>query len=361
MATYIYKAIILTSLLTGLASNTQADQVPQLTVPSKQIPLPAGASQALRDAITEFTPRQYEDEVSNVPKDKAQWLALIQQANAEQKKKVKAMKKQFGVEVELLELNGVKVRKITPPNPAPELADMAYIDIHGGAYILFGGLPSIEEGILVAARVGMTVFSVDYRMPPAHPYPAALEDTVKVYQALLAHYSSDKLVMGGTSAGGGLTVATTQHLAKLNLPLPRMLYLGTPWVDLTKTGDTQFSNEILDRILVTYDGTLGGAAQLYAGKRDIDDPLLSPLYASVEGFPPVYLVSGTRDMFLSDTVRLNRKLRDAGVDTVLDVYEGVSHADYLVAYQTPESESVYKELATMIKRLAPPNSPVATR
>jgi len=113
---------------------------------------------------------------------------------------------------------------------------------------------------------------------------------------------------------------------------------------LTKTGDTLYTNEGIDRILLTYQGFLAASAKLYAGSESLTHPSISSLYGNFDGFPPTLLVSGTRDMFLSDTVRVNRKLRNANVRTQLEVFEGLSHADYVVAYETPESLSVYQEL-----------------
>ncbi len=113
------------------------------------------------------------------------------------------------------------------------------------------------------------------------------------------------MALGGTSAGGGLALAATQKLRQLGLDLPGALWAGTPWADLTKTGDSQFTNEGIDRMLVTYDGILEAAAKLYAGSQDLKTTLISPVYGTFEGFLPTYLVTGTRDLFLSDTVRVH--------------------------------------------------------
>lgn len=141
-----------------------------------------------------------------------------------------------------------------------------------------------------------------------------------------------------------MLLAFVQGLIESGSPTPKAIYAGTPWADLTKTGDSLYTNEGIDRILVTYDGSLGASARLYAGNTSLTHPKVSPVYGEFTNFPPTLLVTGTRDMFLSDTVRVNRKMRDAGVTTVLEVYEGLSHADYLVSHQTPESQSVYRQL-----------------
>ena len=130
--------------------------------------------------------------------------------------------------------------------------------------------------------------------------------------------------------------------------MPGALYLGTPWADLTDTSDSLHTNEGIDRILVTYDGMLTGAARLYANGTELTDPLISPVYGDFSGFPPTYLVTGTRDMLLSDTARVHRKLRQAGVVADLNVYEGLSHAEYAFLTGSPEYLQTYGELAQFL-------------
>ena len=105
--------------------------------------------------------------------------------------------------------------------------------------------------------------------------------------------------------------------------LPAAIAPGSPWADLTKTGDTFYSHNLVDNFQVSYDGYLKDSAYLYANGRDLKDPMLSPIYGDLHGFPPTILTSGTRDLFLSLTVRVHRKLRQAGVDAALQVFEGL--------------------------------------
>ena len=129
--------------------------------------------------------------------------------------------------------------------------------------------------------------------------------------------------------------------------MPGALYAGTPWADLTKTGDSQFTNEGIDRLLVTYSGLLEGAANLYADGRDLKTPLISPVYGDFAGFPPTVLFSGTRDLFLSDTVRVHRQMRSAGVAADLHVFEAVSHGEFGMV-GTPEAEQFTSELGAFL-------------
>ncbi len=118
---------------------------------------------------------------------------------------------------------------------------------------------------------------------------------------------------------------------------------------LTKTGDSHFTNEGIDRMLVSYDGLLEGAAKLYADGRNLKTPLISPVYGDFTDFPPTYLVTGTRDLFLSDTVRVHRKMRVARVVAELNVYEGVSHGDYMFT-DSPELQQTFGELGAFLLR-----------
>jgi acetyl esterase/lipase len=141
------------------------------------------------------------------------------------------------------------------------------------------------------------------------------------------------------------SLAKVQRSISEGLPLPAAIAPATPWSDLSKTGDSYFTNDSVDNALVAYDPLLSAEAKLYANGRDLKDPHLSPVYGDFHGFPPTILTTGTRDLFLSNTVRVHRKLRQAGVVAQLEVYEGQSHAQYLPDPAAPESKEVFEEIA----------------
>jgi len=312
----------------------------------RTLPLPSAASSQLQAAIQDFSP----PDRSVFPTSDAEWLVKIEQAGERSAPGISIMLEQTPVDVVQDRLAGVKIHRVTPDQVSPENEKRLFLYAHGGAYVYGGGDAGITEAILIANRIGIPVLSVDYRMPPNYPFPAAIDDMVSVYKALLKSRSAKSIIIGGTSAGGGLALAAVHQYQKLNLPIPAAIYAGTPWADLTKTGDTLFTNEGLDRSLVTYDGFLAAAARLYAGKYDMKNPLLSPVYGDFSDFPPTILVSGTRDLFLSDVVRTHRKLREADVIADLHVYEGMSHAGYIRSSDTPESKNMYSELGAFIDK-----------
>jgi epsilon-lactone hydrolase len=149
----------------------------------------------------------------------------------------------------------------------------------------------------------------------------------------------------GTSTGGGLTLAMILRAKAENTPLPAAIAPSTPWSDLADIGDSYKTNEWVDNVLVTWNGWLGDAARLYAGSHDMKEPYLSPIYGDFQGFPPAILTSGTRDLFLSNTVRTHRKLRRAGVEADLNIYEGQSHAQFDNDPDAPETKEAFTDIA----------------
>jgi epsilon-lactone hydrolase len=170
-----------------------------------------------------------------------------------------------------------------------------------------------------------------------------VDDAVTVLRHLLKGRPAKSIAFGGTSGGGNLAMATLQHLIELGLDVPEALYLGTPGTDMSKTGDSWYTNDGLDRILVTYEAFVEACARLYADGRDLKDPLVSPQYGDVDGFPPTLLVTGTRDLLLSNTARAHIKPRQAGVVADILVYDGTAHGDYIAVMDSPESLHAYAE------------------
>ncbi len=313
------------------------------TIGPRILPAPVAASEELRSTIASIPAPDVA--MSSQPLDDATLTAM----GAPMSLDLDALGKSAGVTITRDTIAGVKVYHVTPDRIAPEHKNHLFVHVHGGGYVLEGGDSSVTEAVVVAASSGIRALSIDYRMPPDAPFPAAVDDTIAVYREVLKTRQPGQIAIGGTSAGGGLSFAAIHQMKSLNLPVPGAIFAGTPWADLTKTSDTLYSLEGIDRILVSYDGLVESLALFYADGQDLRNPLISPLYGDFNGFPPTILVSGTRDMFLSDTVRAHRKLRDAGVVADLHVFEGLSHAGYLVAAGSPESISTFQEVSMFFK------------
>jgi monoterpene epsilon-lactone hydrolase len=251
-----------------------------------------------------------------------------------------ALLERFGVKSEAVVVNGVNAYMLTPSAIPPENRNRLLVHVHGGCYVMGGG--GTAEGIYMAGFGHYKVLSVDYRRPPAAFYPAALDDVVSAWKGAAKMADPKNMGMIGLSAGGALTLSAILRLKQEGLPLPAAIAPGTPMSDLTGKGDSLNANFMVDNVLVGV-GRCDAMAEYYAHGHDLKDPMLSPIYGDMHGFPPAILTTGTRDLLLSSTVRVHRKLRQAGVEAELHVYEGQSHAQY--NSDTPEGKEAYEEIA----------------
>jgi epsilon-lactone hydrolase len=333
-------AVSATAGLAQTASTEQGREIPAYT-----LPVPEDISPQMR-ALVAAPPLPWDIH----PKSIAEWKELVAKVAAPAKTLLPAMREKLGVKLEQATIGGVNVYVLTPQTIAPENQNRVFIHFHGGAYVLNPGEPGTREGTLMAGFGRAKVISVDYRTSSDAPYPAALDDCVAVYRELLKTMPAQRIAVFGTSTGGALTMALVLRARQEGLALPAALAPGSPWSDMTKTGDTFYSHNLVDNFQVSYDGYLKDSAYLYANGRDLKDPMLSPIYGDLKGFPPTILTSGTRDLFLSLTVRTHRKLRRAGVEADLQVFEGVSHAQYTINPDAPETREAFEEIARFFDR-----------
>lgn len=315
-------------------------------VSSTSLALPEGVSDEMRESLREHPPMR-----ASLYKLIFRFMSVSQlmEQVAEMDKlraaTVEEIADKYSVSIEQDSIDGVNVYWLTPDTLDPKHEGHLFVNLHGGGYIMGAGMSGNNEAVLIAARAKVKVLAVDYRMPPEYPAPAGLNDVAAVWKHLLKTRSADSMALGGTSAGGGLTLGSTHKFKDLGLELPGALYAGTPGVDCHKTGDSHYINEGIDRALVSWHGTLRMICEdLYPGELGAKHPYVSPLRGEFENFPPTYLISGTRDLLLSDTVLVHRKLRRAGVEADLHVCEGQSHADYSSVWDSPESREHYAEL-----------------
>jgi acetyl esterase/lipase len=240
-------------------------------------------------------------------------------------------------------VGGVKVYDIVPAGVDVDDARI-YFDIHGGAFITCYGDACRAQATRVAADLGRHVWSVDYRTPPDHKYPAPLDDCLTVYRTLVECSGPRNIIVGGTSAGANLAAALILRARDEGLPLPAAAVLHTPHLDMTNASDSLQTNRGLDAALSASDMT--SIREVYAGGQDYRNPYLSPLFADlVQGFPTTFLSTGTRDMFLSDTVRFHAALRAADVQAELHVTEAASHGNF---HGAPEEDHINREVRKFI-------------
>ena len=226
--------------------------------------------------------------------------------------------------------------------------DAVSVVVHGGGWATMGGAYAKALAARHAAEFGCTAWSVDYRKPPHHPFPAAVDDVVAVYRALLSERSASAIFMSGPSAGGNLVAAAVLAIRSAGLPVPGAIGLFTPVVDMTQGSDTVQTNMGIDNMLRR---PLDPMIELYAGGHPLDDPLLSPLFGALDGFPPTFLQTGTRDVLLSDTVRMHRALLRAGVTAELQVWEAMPHGGF--GGFTPEDREMMDCFKAFVQRHVP--------
>jgi epsilon-lactone hydrolase len=312
------------------------------TVPGRSIPVPTTASKELQASIA--APYRVPNWNAN-PKSAAEWKQLIEKAAAAGATARQEAREKLGVTMEETVISGVKAFILSPKVIPAVNQNRLLVHVHGGGYVYNPGEAGTGEATLMAAYGGFKVVSIDYRMPPDFPYPAAMDDAMAVWKTVLTRQDPRNIAIFGTSTGGGMTLAMILRAKAEGLALPAAIAPGTPWSDLTETGDSYRTNEWVDNVLVSYHGYLGRAAELYANGHDLKDPQLSPIYGDFTGFPPAILTSGTRDLFLSLTVLTHRKLRRAGVEAELQVFEGMSHAQYVFDAFAPETKETFGEIA----------------
>ncbi|MFT5203834.1 MAG: monoterpene epsilon-lactone hydrolase [Candidatus Aldehydirespiratoraceae bacterium] len=314
----------------------------RIVVPSREIPVPAHLS---AEAQTVLSMSLFESTPYPALDDHAAWTEMITARDAMLLPMFEAMGSGVVAEVDEIDIDGVAVHVITPEET--ENDEQVVLDFHGGALILGGGACSRASGMIRAGALRSRIWSVDYRMPPDHPYPTPLDDCVAAYRSLLEQCRPEDIVVSGGSAGANLAGALVLRARDEGLPLPGSLVLMTPELDLTESGDTFHTNLGIDAFLTP----LMPVNLLYADGHDLSHPYLSPLLGDFErGFPPTFLSSGTRDLFLSNAVRMHQALRAAEVHTELHILEGAPHGGFMGS--APEDRELNRQTRRFISEAA---------
>ena len=256
-----------------------------------------------------------------------------------------------------VEVAGAAAYELVPAHVTDPGAAPVVVELHGGAMVSGGGELAWRASAPTAVRRDAVTWAVDYRMPPEHPFPAALEDCLSVYREAVARHGARRVLVSGFSAGGNLAAAVVLRAREEGLSVPAGLVLLSPALDLTESGDSF-------RTLRDVAGLapMPLANRLYAGGRELAHPHLSPLFGDVAGFPPTFLQSGTRDLFLSNAVRMHRRLLDAGVEVELRVLEAAGHGGF--GGGTPEDEALLGDVLAFEARVlgtGPVGAPLRSR
>jgi epsilon-lactone hydrolase len=219
---------------------------------------------------------------------------------------------------------------------------------HGGVYVIGSAAQTVPLVSDLARRARAKAVTVDYRLAPEHPYPAAVDDARAAYEGLLAQgVDAGQIALAGESAGGGLAVATLLALRDAGTPLPSSAFLMSPYADLTLSGETILGNQSIDPIL-TPEG-LRLRVPDYVGDADASDPQISPIFGDLSGLPPLLIQVGSHEILLSDALRLAGRAAMDEVPVTLEVTPGVPHVFQGFAAMLDEGDAALDRASTFLK------------
>lgn len=251
-------------------------------------------------------------------------------------------------EYEIIEMEHFKMEYLRPSGVC---TGRVILQIHGGGYI--GPMKNTYRDFAIQyskRSLGGDVLTIDYRVAPEFPYPAALEDAVSAYRWLIEEkkYAPEKIVIAGDSAGGGLTLALTLYLKDHHIPMPAGLVVMSPWTDLTCSGESYTTNYTRDpQFGNTTDSMLYNRS--YIGDADPKDPYLSPIFGDYHRFPPILMQVGSEEMLLSDTLSVAEKIRSVHGKLRLSVYDGMFHVFQMALRLIPESREAWAEAGRFLE------------
>ncbi len=228
----------------------------------------------------------------------------------------------------------------------------SFLYFHGGGYLTGSSRTHRSLASRISRASGARVLLPNYRLAPEHRFPAAVEDSVAVYRWLIADgMDPARLVVGGDSAGGGLTLAMLTLLRDAGDPLPAATVLLSPWTDLAGTGESMVTRADDDPWLDP--SQMPAGVRAYVGDTDPKDPLASPLYAELHGLPPMLIQVGTAEIVLDDSRRLAVKAREAGVEVVLDEWEDQIHVFQAFAPYIPKARPAIHQIGLFVRQRVP--------
>lgn len=303
------------------------ERPPGIHLPTRSMPLPASLSQEARDFL--LTPPLLDFSTGPM------W-AYRQTIDDQFAQLAKLQRAIWPVEVAQREINDVRAHIVSPPKETLRSKEHILLNIHGGGFVVGSG--SLVEAIPIAHSMGIAAIVPDYRLAPEHPFPAGLDDIVKLYTQLIEDYAPEKIIIYGSSAGAAITLQMMLRLKELGIPLPAAIGAFSPPADLSDFGDSGH--------LYSLNGTWGGPhvplddplseIRSYLGGIDPKDPRVSPVYADLAGFPPTLLLAGSRDLLLSCTTRMHLALLSAGAEAELAIFDAMPHCHWF-AFHLPEA------------------------
>ncbi len=253
------------------------------------------------------------------------------------------------IAVEEIQIGNVHAEKYSVKSKNRNTRILLYL--HGGGYFMGSAKAFTAYVSILCNKLCLhEAYSIDYRLAPENPYPAAIDDAYTAYSWLVEEKSipAENIIIMGESAGGGLALALLHRIKTRGLSLPKAAICASAWTDLTLSGESIQTKAEEDPFFSVQNIETG--AKFYLNGQDPKNPEISPLFADFEGFPPVFLQVGSRELLLSDTLSIAEKMEDHGVSVTLDVQEGMFHA-FIIFYMIPMFRILMKELRHAMKNI----------
>lgn len=297
------------------------------------------AQEELRKIASNFASNSFNFK-NPAPADLIGWKKLYQEMESMDLFRSQSIKDLYQPNITETKLGGVNVLDIKPKNWHDNGKVLVYT--HGGAYTLLSANSSLSSSILAADATSLRVISIDYTVAPFSKWNQTTDQVISVIQALKDQqgYSLDDIAIYGDSAGGGLATGSVLKMRDGGMGMPAAVVLWSPWTDVTQNGDTYFTLKDADPLLTNNSNQfLKNSADAYANPTDQKNPYVSPVYGNFsKGFPPTLIQGGTKEILVSDFVRLYQGLDQADVPVKLDIYEGMPHVFQYILINTPESD-----------------------
>ena len=289
----------------------------------------------IRDNLTKLDP----------PRDAGSLERLRKETRDAYRADCERQRDRYAASADDAEIGGVEVQQVRPKSLADDRSAVLYL--FGGGFVLGSPFEDLRITAPLAHHLGRPIFAPHYRLAPEHPFPAALDDALAVYRVLLERFGAGRLAIAGESAGGNLALALLLRARMEGLSLPAAAALLSPAADLNEGGDSLAANAERDPTLTPE--AVRSCTDHYTAGHSPRDPLVSPLYGDFDaGFPPTLITTGTRDLFLSQAVRLSRVLRQAGAECRLHVWDGLWHV-FEFYPEIPEARQSIEEIAAFLK------------
>lgn len=252
---------------------------------------------------------------------------------------------QYGATVDTLFLGGIRAISVTPKYYKP--SDKVIVYIHGGAFAFYHADVTLVSSVPLADATGLKIITIDYTLAPHAKYDQIADEILSFYKALLKEYKPENIAMYGDSAGGAIAASAILKMRDQQIDMPKVLVLWSGWLDVAEIGDTYSTLKDNDPNLV-FDGFLENCAEAYAPKSEWKNPYVSPIYGDFsKEFPPTLIQVGGKEIFLSNSLRMHRNLKENNKVVELDVYEGMWHV-WQGYYNIPESKMAIKNTKNFI-------------